>query len=103
MNEYDPISCNQNQPFVEVMSGNQYTIMDNKVNNEYNNGENYMEDEGELHQTFDEFLVLVNLLMDDEDDQLQKARDKVRQFRKKTKVKVVVNDVGEQIPIEVVN
>ena len=61
-----------------------------------------VEDEEGNHQTFDEFLVPVNFLTDDEDDELQAARSNVREYRKRTKAQVLDDEVGEQVQVEVV-
>ncbi|EEF47894.1 conserved hypothetical protein [Ricinus communis] len=55
-------------------------------------------DDDQPHLTFDEFVVPINLLTDDEDDELQEARQRVRNCWSRNSSKVVSDEIKEQVP-----
>ncbi|EEF32807.1 conserved hypothetical protein [Ricinus communis] len=58
------------------------------------------EDNGEPHQTFNEFLFHVDLLTNDKDDELKEAMENVRKARNRRFIKIVNRENGEEITID---
>ncbi|EEF47659.1 conserved hypothetical protein [Ricinus communis] len=57
-------------------------------------------DNGEPHQTFDEFLFPLDLLTNDEDDELKEARENFRKDRNRRSAKVVNRENREEIAVD---
>ncbi|EEF46402.1 conserved hypothetical protein [Ricinus communis] len=80
-----------NQHFVQVAGSSQDS---SDFCQSTKNGKNG--DDDQPHLTFNEFLLPVNLLTDDEDDKLQEAKDRVRSFWTRNKTKMVSDDIGDR-------
>lgn len=99
----------QNQPFVQVGLGSQNSAVPQDGYNQFMKEVRGCEDkrpssrskehevDDQPHLTFDEFHVPVEYLTDNEDDELQEARQKVKNFWTRNSTNVVSNDIGEHV------